>query len=185
MRSLTWLRVDWRLTFYGVVIALAVFIPLLLTPWFDGAELFFLFVGVPVTLLVLLMIAALTRSLSVFVMAIAIAMTSYFVGVHSNQIRFTGRWLLWGKEYRAAVNAQKTAEGGLPHIEWDGWGFAGSDTVVYVVYDANDALASVANRHLYGRVSGIPCGVSNIYRLEKHWYSVVMYTDTGWNDCPG
>jgi hypothetical protein len=72
----------------------------------------------------------------------------------------------------------------VAHIEWDGWGFAGSDTVVYAVYDASDSLALAADRHLSGKVPGVPCGVSGVQRLEKHWYSVAMYTDTNWNDCP-
>jgi hypothetical protein len=62
----------------------------------------------------------------------------------------------------------------------DGWGFAGSDTVVYVVFDPTNSLAGAAKSRAPGKFKGIPCEVSRVRRLESQWYSVVFYTDTDW-----
>ena len=177
-------RVDWRLPVCGTAIAVAISVLLLLTPVFDFAELFFMDLAVPVTLFILLLIAARQKSVSVLATAIVVAATAYFVHVNSDPIRFSGRWILWGRQYKAALFRQSSSAPGLLHVEWDGWGFAGNDTVVYAVYDPHDSLSVAADKHLSGQVPGVPCGVSSVYRLQKHWYSVVMYTDTDWNDCP-
>jgi len=68
-------------------------------------------------------------------------------------------------------------------MEWDGWGFAGSDTVVYLVYDPNDSLVPAVRSHSSGNFKGIPCEVWHVRRLESNWYSVVFYTETAWNSC--
>ena len=78
------------------------------------------------------------------------------------------RWLWSSKTYKAQVLAQPVpANGDLRHIEWDGWGFAGSDTVVYLVFDPTDSLATAASSHGPGNFKGIPCEVPEVRRLEK------------------
>jgi hypothetical protein len=46
----------------------------------------------------------------------------------------TARWLLWSRDYKSKVLSQPSSSSGdLKHIEWDGWGWAGMNTAVYLV----------------------------------------------------
>ena len=89
------------------------------------------------------------------------------------------RWLIRSRYYKAEVLAKPSPTNGeLKHIEWDGWGWAGMDTTVYLVFDPTDSL-SRANGHS-GKYAGIPCKVPLVKRLEDKWYTVQFYTDQGW-----
>ena len=93
------------------------------------------------------------------------------------------RWALFRVEYKAQVQSlPEEPSGELKHIDWDGWGFAGSETEVYLVFDPTDSLARVATIGRPGRVAGVPCEFSEA-RLERNWYEVVFYTDQAWGDC--
>lgn len=51
------------------------------------------------------------------------------------------RWMFWSGSYKAQVLAQPDSTNNeLKHIEWDGWGGAGMDTTVYLVFDPTDSL---------------------------------------------
>jgi hypothetical protein len=124
------------------------------------------------------------RCLSAAAMIVAICATSSVLLSNTSWIHTCGRWITHGPQYRAAVLAQPTpAAGDLKHVEWDGWGWGGNGTTVYLVFDPGDSLASAAKNHSTGRISRALCGVSRMQRLENHWYSVVFYTDTAWGDC--
>ncbi len=89
------------------------------------------------------------------------------------------RWLFLSGGYKARVLAQPPSEQ-LKHAEWDGWGFAGADTTVFLVSDPTDSLA-VATRALPPvKARGLPCEVVRVRRLDRHWYAVLFYTDTYW-----
>jgi hypothetical protein len=105
------------------------------------------------------------------------------VVAHRNEIRTNTRWFLWSKRYRAQVLATDAVNGELKHIEWDGWGFAGEDTTVYLVFDTSDSLLTGAENRSPGKFAGIPCKVPSVHRLEAHWYTVLFYTDTNWQHC--
>lgn len=99
-------------------------------------------------------------------------------------IRSIARWIVWSHDYKNEVLAQpNSGDGQLKHIEWDGWGWAGQDTVVYLVYDPGDAISSAASHEHSGRFPGIPCEVADISRLENHWYAAQFYTNDGWDRC--
>jgi hypothetical protein len=103
---------------------------------------------------------------------------------NSRELHSTTQWLFSSKDYKAKVLAQLSpANGELRHIEWDGWGWGGNDTVEYLVFDPNDWLSAAANSHSSGKFRGIPCEVYRVRRLESHYYTVLFYTDTGWNSC--
>jgi hypothetical protein len=83
-------------------------------------------------------------------------------------VRDSARWLVWSRDYKVKVVAQPTsANGELQHIEWDGWGWAGQDTVVFLVFDPTDSRAAAAS-HQPGKFSGIPCEVYLLRRPESH-----------------
>jgi hypothetical protein len=91
------------------------------------------------------------------------------------------RWMLWSHSYKAEVLAQpNSANEELKHIEWDGWGWAGMDTTVYLVFDPTDALSQAASSRQPGKYSGIPCEVFLVRRLESRWYTVWFYTNYEW-----
>ena len=68
-------------------------------------------------------------------------------------------------------------------MEWDGWGFVGMDTTVYLVFDPTDSLSSAAATHQSGKFVGIPCKVPKVSRLENQWYAVTFYTNQYWDGC--
>jgi hypothetical protein len=94
------------------------------------------------------------------------------------------RWLLWSGTYKSEVLAQPAPPNGeLKHIEWDGWGFAGLDNTVFLVFDPTDALAAAARSEASGKFPGLPCEVVWVHRLERQWYTARFYTNTYWNFC--
>jgi hypothetical protein len=91
------------------------------------------------------------------------------------------RWLVWSRSYKAAVLAEPNSPNEeLKHIEWDGWGWGGEDTTVYLVFDPSDSLSAASQEHRAGKFNGIPCEVPLVERREQNWYVVWFYTDERW-----
>ena len=111
---------------------------------------------------------------------IAVAVIAVAVAWNFYAIRSATRWWAWAPRYKAEVLAQPSVTGELRHIEWDGWGWAGQDTTVYLVFDPADSLSTAAQEHRPGKFTGIPCEVLVVDRLEKNWYAVRFYTDEWW-----
>jgi hypothetical protein len=177
---------NWQFPFYAAVGTLLIFLPFAL--WSaDLGELLYAFVAVPIVSFVLIVLAIVKKGrprLSALSMLVVCWLVSAPLVINYSAIRDTARWFLWSKGYKAQVLGQPASESrGLKHTEWDGWGFAGEDTVVYVVFDPNDSLAAVPEDHPPGKFGGIPCKVPRIRRLERHWYAVMFYTDTSWGHC--
>jgi hypothetical protein len=96
------------------------------------------------------------------------------------------RWLVLSRGYAARVLDQPApADPGFRHVEWDGWGFAGQDTTVYLVFDPHNSLAAKMNARAPIEAGGLPCAVAGIRRLQSHWYAVLFYTNMLWkpDDC--
>lgn len=108
-----------------------------------------------------------------FVIAAAIACNLY-------AIRSEAKWLAWSQNYKAEALAQASTSKELKHLEWDGWGWAGQDTTVYLVFDPTDLLSAAAREHRPGKFNGLPCEVYAVDRMEKDWYAVRFYTDEWW-----
>jgi hypothetical protein len=182
---------NWRLPFYVVGCGLFAFLLIELCYAFVILEMLYFFILVPLLVLIMLGIAIASavgkrtkRSLSIILTITLYCGSSWLLWRSFMDVRPAERWLLHSRKYKAEVLAQPSPKNGeLQHMEWDGWGFAGSDTFVYLVYDPKDSLVPAARSHSYGKFNGIPCEVSRVRRLESHWYSVVFYTSTVWNDC--
>jgi hypothetical protein len=112
-------------------------------------------------------------SAALFVIGLATAWNFY-------AIRSAARWLAWSHHYKTEVLAQLSVTGEMKHIEWDGWGWVGQDTTVYLVFDPTNSLSKAAREHRPGKFNGIPCEVPAIDRMEKNWYAVRFYTDERW-----
>lgn len=104
-----------------------------------------------------------------------------FIAWNIYAVRSAVRWRANSGRYKRAVLAQPVSPSGeLQHIEWDGWGWGGQDTTVYLVFDSSNLLAAPAASGQPGRYAGIPCDVARVRRLETNWYTVQMFTD---GDC--
>ena len=103
---------------------------------------------------------------------------------HPSRLHLSMRWLFRGPHYQSEVLAQPPSQGkDLKHVEWDGWGIAGQETVVYLVFDPSDELSIAARSGGPGKFRGIPCEVPLVRRMEKNWYSVTFYTEEDWDHC--
>ena len=154
----------------------------------DGVGAVFIMLLGPIVCVALLIVALLTirrqtmASLLMLVVFCAVCWTLLRV---SDDVRTVCRWTIHKNAYKAEVLAQPdSTDGHLKHAEWDGWGFPGvGDTVLYLVFDPNDSLASAARTGSPGKFSGIPCEVLHVRRLETQWYTVLFYTETDWEHC--
>jgi len=99
-------------------------------------------------------------------------------------LRARVRWALFRGEFKAQVESlPEPPNGELKHLDWDGWGFAGLETEVYLVFDPTDSIAQLASSHASGKVPGVPCKFDRARRLSKGWYAVVYFTDQSWSQC--
>jgi len=101
-------------------------------------------------------------------------------------IRDHVRWLFLSNVYKNRVLALPApAKSELKHAEWDGWGFAGSDTTVFLAFDPTNSLVETVNMRPPVRSRALPCDVVRVRRLEDKWYAILFYTDTYWGqgDC--
>jgi len=99
-------------------------------------------------------------------------------------VRSSARWLIWSNDFKAKVAAQPTsASGDLKHLDWDGWGWGGENTEVYLVFDPSDSLSVAAKSHQPGKFNGLPCKVPRVLRLERNWYAAQFYTANDWDHC--
>lgn len=184
-------RFNWRLQFYVAGCGLIAVLLIELCYAFDMLGIVYFFVLAPLIVLIMLGIAIASavgkrtkRSLSILLAMTLYCGSSWLLWRSFMDVRPAERWLLHSRTYKAEVLAQPNPKNGeLQHMEWDGWGFAGNDTVVYLVYDPKDSLVPAARSHSSGNFKGIPCEVVRVRRLESHWYSVLFYTEADWDHC--
>jgi hypothetical protein len=179
-------RFNWRLPIY---VALGTSVVSILVAISESDGILYFFVVVPIISVfsfAFLLIAAIKkkphRCLTILALLVVYWALSFAFLKNYPAIRNAARWSLWSERYKAEVLAQPDdANGGLKHIDWDGWGFPGAgDTTVYLVFDPADSLAAAAKSHQPGKFSGIPCKVPLVSRLEGRWYAVLFYTDERW-----
>lgn len=181
-------RFNWRLPLCAVLGSFVVFIPIAI--WQSDA-IPYLFLVVPVVSLlsgVFLLRAAIARNLRLCLSLLSMLCIYWAISAalirNYSLVRTTSRWLVCSHDYKSKVLGQPTPENGeLKHIEWDGWGWAGQDTTVFLVFDPTDSLSAAAGSHRPGKFTGIPCRVFSVHRLESHWYTAQFYTDESWNNC--
>ncbi len=171
--------------FYASALPLAIYIPLILLRADIWEVLYWLillliFLGAPWTL-------AWTSGWKVGLIAFAALSFSLIVSlvlfIESYPVRTAFRWTFNSKTYKKQVLEQHSSSAGLQHIEWDGWGWGGQDTYVYLVYDPKDRLREAVETHTSMEAIGVPCDVSDIHRLESHWYTIIFYSGGEWTNC--
>jgi hypothetical protein len=187
MDEMTGERFESRLVMYGMLAGVILLLPKTVMGNDIGIFILSFLIGIIVSLIMLVLVFLRVRRqpLATLSMLVTFVGVSFLLFKVSDVVRTTGRWIFHSSKYKAEVLGQPESHGELKHVEWDGWGFAGSgDTTVYLVFDPNDALAA-AKRNSPGKYSGIPCEVPEVHRLEKHWYTVMFYTNTNWAYCGG
>jgi hypothetical protein len=182
-------RFNWRLPLYAAAGACVVFLAIMVYGSADIAVILYTFGAAPIIGILLLVVIAVRRrlrqQLSALLALVAYVTVTGALFMARNELRPTLRWLLWSHRYKAELlAAPDSANGQLKHIEWDGWGWAGQNTVVYLVFDPTDSLSAAAKSHSPGKFRGIPCEVPLVRRLESRLYSVVFYTNPAWDHCP-
>jgi hypothetical protein len=172
------------LTLYAVLAATIVFIPLVISPDLDVLYFFFVVPSLIILGLCVLIYAAFRKSLRIVVMVATFWTTSALLFIYPSEIRSPIKWLLWSSECKKQVLAQPVSPNGdFKHIEWDGWGWAGMSTVIYLVFDPTDSLAPATKSELPAKYNGLPCAVHRVRRLERHWYTAEFYTAEDWGGC--
>ncbi|HEY4948896.1 MAG TPA: hypothetical protein VIH88_01055 [Candidatus Acidoferrales bacterium] len=107
------------------------------------------------------------RSKRLLVLSLFVVIASVLVWNYS-AVKTEARWLLSSRHYKSDVLSEHSPPGGeLKHIAWDGWGWAGQNTTVYLVFDPTDSLSMAAATHESGKFVGIPCDVPKVCRLER------------------
>jgi len=177
---------NWRLPLYGSAAAIIVVLPTMILGNGFGTFLATLVLGAIVGLIVLVVLCLTVhrRSRAALLMVAVFCAGCWLLFKVSDDVHTAGRWLLQAGRYKAEVLAQPNPPNReLKHAEWDSWGFAGLEDVVYLVFDPNDSLRGAAQNHAPGKYRGIPCSVVNVRHLEDHWYAVQLYANTDWDRC--
>jgi hypothetical protein len=114
------------------------------------------------------------RRVAIFFALAACVFVQTLVITHYMLVRDQVRWVLLSGAYQAGVLAQPAAANpDFRHVEWDGWGFAGSDTTEFLVFDPTDSLAEEVGAQPPVTARGLPCDVVRIRRLDSQWYAVL------------
>ena len=107
---------------------------------------------------------------------------SVLMFLSTEHLRPWARWLVGSGHYKQEVQLlPANPRTGIRYMEWDGWGFAGTDTIVFLVYDPTDTLGEALRKHSPGRFAAFAQHVWFYERLEKCWYSVAFYTNEPWD----
>ena len=181
-------RFNWRLPLAALLSTPLIF---LIVAIFQSESLVYLFFMVPIISVVLIVFAVYSaiarkklRSVSILSMLAIFWVLSVPLFKNYLAVRSAARWLIWSDDYKARVVAQPApANGDLKHLDWDGWGWGGENTEVYLVFDPTDSLSAAARSHQPGKFNGLPCKVDRVLRLERNWYAAQFYTGTDWDHC--
>ena len=181
-------RFNWRLPLAALLSTPLIF---LIVAIFQSESLVYLFFMVPIISVVLIVFAVYSaiarkklRSVSILSMLAIFWLLSVLLFRNYLAVRSAARWLIRSDDYKARVVAQPApANGDLKHLDWDGWGWGGENTEVYLVFDPTDSLAAAAGSHQPGKFNGLPCEVDRVFRLESNWYAAQFYTGTDWDHC--
>jgi hypothetical protein len=178
---------SWLLPVASTLACILIFLPLLLIPGAVDDYLFFVFPAIFIVGICSLAYAAVRKRLRIALLVIVFWALSAFLFFHHFQIRTFTRWTLFSHRYQTQVLAQpEPLDGSLKHMEWDGWGWAGMDFSVFLVFDPTDALNESAAARQLAKVPRLPCAVSDVRKMDPHWYIVIFdaYIDqSSWTNC--
>ena len=171
---------------FGAIGGVVVVMPLVTLDNGDGATLLAILLT-PFVFVALLVVGILRKqrrllwigcTLASFVIAVSLIQRD------SNGLRIEAKWIRHRDTYEAALSGQmRTDSRLLRHMDWDDWGFAGNENFAFVVRDPTDSLAYAAATGASGTYRGLPCPVFRVIKLEPHYYDVLFFTNSYWNQC--
>lgn len=171
----------------GAISGFICFLPFLYLKDFEFESLFYLLALLAITLgfgaalLLRLLIYRRWVNGAFVVMALSFWVVSIGMFLSVDDLRPSARWLVTSESLRQRVLREPLDPvTGLQHIEWDGWGWAGMDTTVYLVYDPSDTLIDEIRRNPKGRFAAIAERTAKSQRLGRNWYSLRFYTGDEW-----
>jgi hypothetical protein len=173
----------WLPLFGSVVAAICCWTPFLYLKSFDFESLFYLAFLLLITL-ALGLIVILRRIFYkkwvkhyTWIAVVTFVCVSFAMSHSETHLRPWARWLIASSSYKSQVIAQPiTDPSGIRFIEWDGWGWAGMDTNVYLIYDPSDTLKFGAHKVQGKKSVEITEKAQFIQRLEHNWYSATLFT---------
>ncbi len=182
-------RLRWKLLLCAALASSAIYLPIIISGS-EGWELTYWFcllvigLGSSATALILALTGKWRNGLLLLGMAAACILISFLLLWKSFIVRTYIRWAFHADSYKKEVLAQHDLKpGDLQHVEWDGWGWAGQDTAVYLVHDPQDRIRYAVQGKQGIKAENLSCEVSQVHRLEQRWYAVVFFTDTRWDNC--
>jgi hypothetical protein len=182
---------NWWLLLYPAIAGVSLFLAVIIGMAFDIGVILYTFVGVPLVslLFALVLLAAWfarkRKPGRVYLLMFPVYwVVSAILFMNHSEIRLQTRWILHSRALKASVqNEPVPPQGELRHVEFDVWGWAGMDTVEYLIYDPTDTLGATVAAHSKGRFPGIPCEVPMVRRMEDHWFVAMFYTNSEWSVC--
>ncbi len=173
----------WRFPLSSALAAFVLYVPFLYTKSFDLESIGYLLLLFVLTLAfcfwILVRGVAFRRWGNRTSVYAVLAFLAVSIGMFlSNQrLRPWARWLVASGRYTTLVLQQPPdPQTGLRSIEWDGWGWAGMNTSVDLVYDHKDSLAHEIRNNPKGRFAEIAEKTAFAQRLGPGWYSLTLYT---------
>jgi hypothetical protein len=185
----------WRVLYYAAIVAVLILAPVAISKRDTCLFVNIFFITPTLVIISLVCVIWLVRAgvrdrqryslpvVTTLVVIWAISISLFFYQRnHPFELRETVRWMVHSREYKSAVLARPTLDKTeLRHIEWDASGFAGiANDTVFLVFDPQDALSMGVQSRAPIKLSGVPCEVRSIRRMESHWYAVLFYTDEYW-----
>src|SRR6185437_8083680 len=101
-------QLGWRMPICAALAAALVFLPLVISPNADAVYLFVIVPGLVLTVICVLIYAAIRKKLPIAVTVAAFCAVSTVVFLCNFQIRTFTRWFLWSDQYRNRVLAEPT-----------------------------------------------------------------------------
>jgi hypothetical protein len=181
-------RRPWFLVVLAGLASILCYSPFLFLKYFDFESIFYLLFLAFAFFVFLIVVAArgvITKrwvDLKIFLAVMVFLATSFLMFLATDHLRPWARWLTGARHYKQEVQLLPAdPRTGIRLMEWDGWGFAGSDTSVILMYEPTDTLGEALRKHTPGRFAEFAKHVWSYERLERCWNSVTFYTNDAWD----
>ena len=177
-------RRSWRFPIIGALAAFVLYMPFLYLKSFDFESFGYLLLLLLLTISFGIGVLARRVFVKRWISYTSLLVVLFFLGISvlmffsTTHLRPWARWLIASGRYTNLVLKQEPdPQTGLRYIEWDGWGWAGTDTSVERVYDPTDTLAHEITYNPKGHFAEIAEKTQFVQRLGRGWYSLTLYTN--------
>jgi hypothetical protein len=173
--------------FISAITAFVCYVPFLFIRAFDSLSILYLLILGAVFLIFLVIVLAIRTiykrrpSGTIILTVLVFVFVSTLMFLSAERLRPRARWLFLSKSFkREVLHLVADPKNGLRYEEWDGWGMAGQDTIVFLIYDPTDELGEGLRNSSSGQFAAIARHTWHWERLERCWYSVTFYTNDPW-----